>query len=545
MSIQIDEETKQQLRISFAKLVTPVKLVFFTQRNSCPACEQQGKLLEEVASLSDNITLQVFDFVLHGDQIRNYRITKIPATAVVGEKDYGIRFYGVTAGYEFTSLLETIVMVSAGTSGLDPQLEAVVRSIKEPVHLQVMVTLTCPFCPRMVHVANQLALVNENIRSDMVESSEYPHLVQRYNVTGVPKTIINETHSFEGAISADAAYVEILKAVNPEEYRRLEETIREARGVRNVSNVEESHEYDILIVGGGPAAMSAVIYAARKGLDVALIAKKLGGQMEYTATIDNYLGLPDVPGAEMTELFRLHVEKYPISEALGETVAKVEKGNGGFLVFTDDAKRYVARSVIYCAGMEYRRLGVPGEDRFIGRGIGFCATCDAPLYRDKRVAVVGGGNSAFTSARDLMNFASEIHIIHRGGEFSADETLVQEVKSSEKVVFHTSMIVKSFLGWEKLSGVRLESADGADRYDVPVDGVFLEIGLIPNSGPVLDLVDLNEAGEIPVDRDQATSVEGLYAAGDVTEVEEKQISIAVGQGATAALAAYKYLMRRA
>ncbi len=545
MSIQIDEETKKQLRSAFAGLVTPVKLVFFTQRNSCPACEQQKRLLEEVASLSDNITLQVYDLVLHGNQSRNYRITKIPATAVVGEKDYGIRFYGVTAGYEFTSLLETIVMVSTGGSGLDPRLEAVVRSIREPVHLQVMVTLTCPFCPRMVHVANQLALVSDNIRSDMVESSEYPHLVQRYNVTGVPKTIINETHSFEGAVSADAAYLEILKAVNPEEYRRLEETIREAQGIRNVKNAEENHEYDTLIVGGGPAAMSAVIYAARKGLDVALIARKLGGQMEYTATIDNYLGLPDVAGADMTELFRRHIEKYPISEALDKTVVKVEKRDGGFHVITEDAERYVARSVIYCAGMEYRRLGVPGEDRFIGRGIGFCATCDAPLYRDKRVAVVGGGNSAFTSARDLMNFASEIHIIHRSDEFRADETLVEEVKASEKVVFHTSMIVNSFLGLEKLSGVRLESADGADRYDVPVDGVFLEIGLIPNSGPVRDLVDLNETGEIPVDRDQSTSVEGLYAAGDVTEVEEKQISIAVGQGATAALAAYRYLMRSA
>jgi glutaredoxin-like protein len=250
VSIQIDEEIKQQLRRAFAKLVTPVKLVFFTQRNSCPACEQQRKLLEEVASLSDNITLQVFDLVLHGDQSRTYRITKIPATAVIGEKDYGIRFYGVTAGYEFTSLLETIVMVSAGTSGLDLRLKAVVRGIREPVHLQVMVTLTCPFCPRMVLVANQLALINYNIRSDMVESSEYPHLVQRYNVTGMPKTIINETHSFEGAVSADAVYVEILEAVNPEEYRRLEETIREAQGIRNVRNADENHGYDILIVGG-------------------------------------------------------------------------------------------------------------------------------------------------------------------------------------------------------------------------------------------------------------------------------------------------------
>ena len=214
---------------------------------------------------------------------------------------------------------------------------------------------------------------------------------------------------------------------------------------------------------------------------VALIAKKLGGQIEYTASIDNYLGLPDVAGADMNELFRRHIEKYPISEALGKTIIRIEKTTNGFNVITDDDQMYIARSMIYCAGMEYRKLGVPGEDRFIGKGIGFCATCDAPLYRDKRVAVVGGGNSAFTAVRDLLNYASEIHLIHRRNEFTADETLVKAVKSSKKVGFHTSMIVNSFLGWDKLSGVRVESADGTDRYDLAIDGVFLEIGLIPRA----------------------------------------------------------------
>ena len=222
-------------------------------------------------------------------------------------------------------------------------------------------------------------------------------------------------------------------------------------------------------------------------------------------------------------------------------VVKVEKSETGFFVFTDDDRKFAARSVIYCTGQEYRRLGVPGEDRFIGKNIGFCATCDAPLYRGKRVAVVGGGNSAFTAARDLLNFASEIHLIHRREGFEADETLIEEVKTSEKVKMHTSMIVNSFLGWEKLNGVRLESVDGTDRYDLVVEGVFLEIGLIPNSGPIQDLIELNDSGEIPVNRDQSTSVGGLFAAGDVTDFEEKQISIAVGQGAVAALSSYKYL----
>lgn len=539
----IDEGTKAELQRILDSLTSSVKLVFFTQQNACPTCAQQRQLLEELTSISNKLELTVYDFVLHGDETMSYKIDKIPATAVIGKKDYGIRFYGLTAGYEFSSLMQAILMVSTGDSGLDPQLEQLVKNIKQQVHIQVLVTLTCPYCPKMVHVADQFALVNENIRADMVEASEFPQLVQRYNVTGVPKTIINEVHSFEGALPAGTVYMEILKAVNPEEYKSLEEAIREAKGARKATVAEEKHEYEIIIVGGGPAAMSAAIYSARKGLDVALIAKKLGGQIEYTATIENYLGMQSVSGTEMTEAFRNHLENYPIAEALGSDAAQIKKLDNSFMVTTDDNRQFSAKSVIYCAGKEYNRLGVPGEEAFIGKGIGFCATCDAPLYREKRVAVLGGGNSAFTAARDLLNFASEIHLIHRRKEFKADTALVQEVIKAKNVTLHTDMIVRSFLGKEKLTGVRLESIDGKDRFDLNVDGVFLEIGLTPNTSPLKGLVELNERGEVPVNRDMSTSVKGLFAAGDVTDVEEKQISIAVGQGALAALAAHRYLVQ--
>ena len=212
-----------------------------------------------------------------------------------------------------------------------------------------------------------------------------------------------------------------------------------------------------------------------KVLDVALIAKKLGGQINYTAMIDNYLGLPGASGADMTEVFRNHMERQPISEVLGVNVTKVEKENSSFLLMTEEGKRFKARSVVYCAGKEYRRLGVPGEEQFVGRGIGFCATCDAPLYQGKRVAVVGGGNSAFTSVRDLINFASEIHVIHRKTEFKADASLIQEIKGAKNVIFHTPMEVRAFLGADKLTGVRLESVDGKEKFDLLVDGVFWKL----------------------------------------------------------------------
>lgn len=543
MSKLIDEKTKVELQKILVNLISTVKLLFFTQKNACPACIQQHELLQELVSLSDKLELEVYDFVLDGDKAVNYKIDKIPATAVIGKRDHGIRFYGLTAGYEFTSLLEAIIMVSTGKSGLDPQLEALVSSIKEQVQIQVMVTLTCPYCPKMVHVADQFAIVNDNIRANMVEVAEFPQLAQRYDVTGVPKTIINEVYSFEGALPAGAVYLEILKAVNPEEYRRLVEAIHEIQGTRKTVMAEEKHEYEIIIVGGGPAAMSAAIYAMRKGLDVALVAKKLGGQITFTASIENYLGMPGVSGMQMAEQFKNHLENYPIAQALGANVVQVKRENNVFVVVTDDNRQFRGRSIIYCAGKEYRRLGVPGEEQFIGKGIGFCATCDAPLYQGKRVAVVGGGNSAFTAVRDLLSFASEIHLIHRRKDFRADAALAQEVFKAKKVTVHTPMIVRSFMGKKKLTGVRLESVDGKERYDLNVDGVFLEIGLTPNTSPINGLVELNERGEVPVNKDQSTSVKGLFAAGDATDIEEKQISIAVGQGALAALTAHKYLMQ--
>jgi alkyl hydroperoxide reductase subunit F len=539
----IDERAGAELRRVLGNLVSPVKLVFFTQENACPACAQQRQLLEELVALSSKLQLKVYDFVLHGDEALSYKVDKIPATAVVGTRDYGIRFYGLTAGYEFASLLEAIVMVSTGQSGLDPQLEALVREFKEQVHIQVYVTLTCPYCPRMVHVVHQFAFVNDKIRGDMVEASEFPHLVQRYGVSAVPKTVVNETHYFEGALPPAAAYLEVLKAVSPEEYRRIDEAAREAEGMRRVRAAKEDHEYEVIIVGGGPSAMSAAVYAARKGLDVVMIARKLGGQVSDTASVENYLGLASVSGADMTEAFRNHVETYPVAEVLGVNVAEVKKANHGFIVFTDDNRRFRASSLLYCAGKEYRRLGIPGEERFIGRGIGFCATCDAPLYRDKRVAVVGGGNAAFTATRDLLSFASDVHLIHRRKQFKADEALVKEVLNSKNVVLHTPMVVRSFFGQNRLEGLTLESVDGKDKFDLNVDGVFLEIGLTPNSDPLKGLLQLNERGEVPVNKDQSTSVVGLFAAGDVTDVEEKQIVIAVGQGALAALSAHKYLVQ--
>ena len=543
MAQLISEEARKEVASVLAELKDSVKLVYFTQKSACAACQDQEQLLNTLAGLSQRLSLQVHDMVTDAELARQYGVEKVPATLVVGDgdKDYGIRFFGITAGYEFSSLLEAILMVSRRESGLGTELAALLQLIDQPVHLEVMVTLTCPYCAQMVHLAHQMALANDNIRADMVESSEFPHLVQRYNVGSVPRTVINEKPTFEGALPPTKAVLEILKVVKPGEYEKFEKEIRQARGERHVSEARPEHEYDAIIVGAGPAAMCAVIYAARKNLDVALLGEHVGGQITDTGSIENWLGIPSISGQELAARFRNHAERYPVAQKLGVKVDKVEEGERGLHVRTEDGMTYHGRCVIYCAGKEYRRLNVPGESRFIGHGIAFCATCDAPLYRDKSVAVIGGGNSAFTAARDLLHYAKEIHIINIGDDFQADPVLFEQVTQAAHVQLHPGTHVKEFLGHDHLTGVRIESKDGTSRNDLPAEGVFLEIGLVPNTKPVKGLMELNQQGEIPVKKDQSTAIPGFFAAGDVTDEPEKQIVVAAASGAKAALAANRYL----
>ena len=538
----IDAAAEMEVRAQLKGLASPVTLVYFTQPISCGACREQQALLEELVGLSGKLKLEVRDLMTDDTEAKRYGIDKVPATVVLGDRDPGIHFYGLTGGYEFTSLLEAILMVSTGRSGLAAEIETMVHAIAKPVHLEVLVTLGCPYCPKMVRLAHQMAYVNGNVRADMINAAEFPALVERYHVRGVPRTVINGRPAFEGALPEGSAVMEILRETDADAYERIDAMLREQRGERRATLAETTSEYDVIVAGAGPAGLAAALYATRKGRRTALIGRHAGGQINDTAIIENYLGFPRIGGRELAELMRNHVETYRVAERCHTTAREVRRTDAGFEVEIGDGARYRGKTVIYAAGKQYRRLGVPGEERFIGRGIAFCATCDAPLYRDRRVAVVGGGNSAFTAARDLLAFAQEVHLIHMLGDFQADPVLVEEVQKSSRLTIHLKSGVREFLGDAELSGVRVAAVDGSDRYDLPVEGVFLEIGLVPNSDPVARLVKLNADAEVPVGRDQSTAVAGLFAAGDVTDEPDKQIIIAAGAGARAALAADRYLV---
>lgn len=303
--------------------------------------------------------------------------------------------------------------------------------------------------------------------------------------------------------------------------------------------------YDLLILGGGPAAMSAAIYAARKMLKVAMLAREYGGQVAYTSEIENYLGFMAISGKELVNRFVEQVKKFQVPVARGEKVVKVEKREDGFRVLTGSGAAYTGRTVLLATGKRDRPLGVPGEKELVGHGVAYCSTCDAPFYRGRKVVVAGGGNSAFTAALDLLKVDAEVTLVNFVEGWQADPIMLESArKHPERVAFLDRHEVVRIEGDGRVAGVVVRDRKDGEEKKLEASGIFVEIGLLPNSEPVSGLVELNQHEEVVIDCFCRTSLEGLYAAGDVTTVPHKQIVISAGEGAKAALSAYDYLTRR-
>jgi alkyl hydroperoxide reductase subunit F len=297
--------------------------------------------------------------------------------------------------------------------------------------------------------------------------------------------------------------------------------------------------HDLIIIGGGPAGMTAAVYAARKMLDTLLLTKDLGGQMMWTREIENYLGFQYISGPELIGKFEEHVKRYP-ANIVYEEVTGLERSSDGTFLARCGEKEYRAKTVIIASGKRPRRLGVPGETEYTGRGVGYCATCDGPLYAGRAVAVVGGGNSALQAAIELAAIASEVYLVVRG-RFKADPVVVEKLQASRKIEILRGYVARGIYGGDTVEKFVVAAGDGRER-ELAVQGVFVEIGLDPNTEFAAGVTDLNEYKEIEVDCRTATGVPGLFAAGDVASGPDKQIIIAAGDGAKAALVAYEYLL---
>jgi len=307
---------------------------------------------------------------------------------------------------------------------------------------------------------------------------------------------------------------------------------------------EPETTYDLLILGGGPAAMSAAVYAARKMMNLAIITKDFGGQVRETSEIENWLGFQSINAKDLADRFEEHVKGFDIAVSLGPSITEINKEADTFKVRTDGDRVFSSRTLILATGKRHRPLNVPGEKELVGRGVAYCATCDAPFFKGKKVVVAGGGNSAFTTAVDLSKVEAEVALVNFIKGWQADEALQERVKQIGKVSLLDYHQVVRIEGKDGVTAVVVKNRENGKEDKLDANGLFVEIGLLPNNEPVKNVVELNEHGEVIVDCSCKTSVEGLFGAGDVTTVPHKQIVIAAGEGAKAALSAYDYLIKK-
>ncbi len=300
--------------------------------------------------------------------------------------------------------------------------------------------------------------------------------------------------------------------------------------------------YDLMIIGAGPAGLAASVYAARKRLKTLLISVDIGGQVNNTLGVENYLGYQFIEGPELIDKFHAQVSQFPIDQNIGYKVSKLEKIDDGFEAISESGDRYEAKAVIFAAGKSPRKLNVPGEAEFIGRGVTYCAICDGPVFSGQRVAVVGGGNSALEAVLDMVKIAEHVDLVSLT-PLTGDAILIDKLSDAKNLSIYTEYQAEKIEGQDFVNGMLIKNLKIGEKKRLDVTGIFIEIGLVPNSEPVKGLIELNKWGEVPVSCSCETTVPGLYAAGDVTDVPEKQIVVAAGEGAKAALQAHRYLQR--
>lgn len=480
-----------------------------------PQHESKDELLEllnDVASCSDKISCQVND----GEGLQ--------FTLVKDGKPTGIKFRAVPNGHEFTSLLLAILNSDGkGKNIPDESIQNRVKSLKGPIHLTTYVSLTCTNCPDVVQALNAMTTLNSGITHETVDGAINQREVEEMKVQGVP------------SVFADGKLIHVGRSDFGELLSKLEETY----GLNENAGNTKVKDYDVLVIGGGPAGSSAAIYSARKGLKVGVVAERIGGQVKETVGIENLISVPQTTGTKLADDLRTHMNDYTIDMLEHRRIEKVEINGIDKLLTTANGEKFSAPAVIIATGASWRRLNVPGETEYIGRGVAFCPHCDGPFYKGKHVAVVGGGNSGIEAAIDLAGICSKVTVLEFMDELKADKVLQEKAKSLSNVeIFLHTQSLEVMGNGEKVTGLRIKDRKTEAERTIELDGIFVQIGLAANSGPFKEIVDTNKPGEIIIDAHCRTSVPGIYAAGDVSTVPYKQIIIAMGEGAKAALSAF-------
>ena len=516
----LDDSLKGQLKAYLARVSVPLELVA-TLDDSAPSAEMRG-LLEDIAAQCDKITVR-YDGA--DKRVPAFEIRRVGAA-------HGVRFAGLPMGHEFTSLVLALLQTGGHPPKVEPEIIEQIKALSGDYHFETYFSQSCQSCPDVVQALNLMAILNPRITHTAIDGAAFQAEVEANKVMAVPAVFLNGAEFDAGRMSLE----QILAKVDAGAAARDAEKLN-AKGV-----------FDVLVVGGGPAGAAAAIYAARKGIHTGVVAERFGGQVLDTVGIENFISVTHTEGAKLASALETHTREYGVDIMKGHTAEKIvppSQPGGLFGVQVAGGAVLQAKSLVLSPGARWRQMNVPGEDEYRNKGVAYCPHCDGPLFKGKRVAVIGGGNSGVEAAIDLAGLVSHVTLIEFDSQLRADAVLQAKLKSLPNATIIVSAKTTEVHGdGEKVVGLSYEDRVSGEVHRLVLEGIFVQIGLVPNSEWLKGTLALSPRGEIEIDARGETSVPGIFAAGDATTVPYKQIIIAAGEGAKAALSAFDYLIRQ-
>jgi alkyl hydroperoxide reductase subunit F len=512
----LDNNIKTQLKAYFEKIVSPIILTASLDGGDHSA--QMLELLNEVAEQSDKITV-----------LTNGTSQRIPSFTVgKADGEARITFAGLPMGHEMTSFILAILQASGYPPKVEQDVIEQIRGIDSKLKFQTFISLSCHNCPDVVQALNLMAALNPNVEHEMIDGALFQGLVDDYQIMAVPTVILNGEVFGQGRTTVEEIIAK-LDANSP---------------AKDAAKFNAKDAFDMLIVGGGPAGSAAAIYAARKGIRTGILAERFGGQVMDTLGIENFISVKETEGPKLVQALEQHVKSYEVEIMNLQRATALRKSDDGLEVELANGAVLKSKSVVISTGARWREMNVPGEQEYRNKGVAYCPHCDGPLFKGKRVAVIGGGNSGVEAAIDLAGIVSHVTLIEFDSKLRADAVLQAKMASLNNVTIIKSALTKKVLGdGSKVNGLIYQDRTTNVEHTVELEGIFVQIGLLPNTDWLKGTLELSKHGEVIIDAKGETSLPGVFAAGDCTTVPYKQIIIAMGEGAKASLGAFDYLIR--
>lgn len=506
----LDKGIKDQLTQYLALLEADV--VFTASLGADESSVKVRDFLTEIAEMSDKITIQ--------EQV----LERTPSFTIEQPgQSSGIVFAGLPLGHEFTSFILALLQVSGRPPKIEEAVQKQIKAIDQPLHFETYVSLTCHNCPDVVQALNIMAVLNPNISHTMIEGGMFKDEIDQKKIMAVPTVFLDNEEFASGR-------------------QTIEQLIEKAAGPTSKEVFADKEIFDVLVVGGGPAGSSAAVYAARKGIKTGMVVETFGGQVMETLGIENMIGTLYTEGPKLMRQVEEHVNEYNVDVMKGQRAKDIRR-NDYVEVELENGAVLQTKTAILATGARWRNINVPGEKEFKNKGVAYCPHCDGPLFAGKEVAVIGGGNSGIEAAIDLAGMAKHVYVLEFLPELKADLVLQNRLQTLDNVTVITNAATKEITGSDHVEQLTYTDRESNGEFTLAVEGVFILIGLMPNTEWLQDRVVLNPHNEIVVDKRGATNIEGVFAAGDCTDSAYKQIIISMGSGATAALGAFDHLIR--